>query len=171
MPSIMMAAVESRDTRPEMIVRSLVHRLGFRFRLHRRDLPGTPDIVLPRLRKNINVHGCFWHMHTCRHARREPVANADYWRKKRRRNAARDKRNLVEVRKLAWEVLTVWECEVRDPEQLTARLSRFLSARVVKNHGRRASGTTTRRSAFASGGWRSSSSCTHRWSGDRASRV
>src|SRR5689334_13283034 len=89
--SRVMAAVTSRDTTPEMIVRRFVHRLGYRFRLHRRDLPGTPDVVLPKLRKVINVHGCFWHLHTCAHARRMPVNNAEYWAEKRKRNAERDR--------------------------------------------------------------------------------
>lgn len=125
--SKIMAAVKSIDTKPEIIVRQLVYRLGYRFRLHRRDLPGTPDIVFVKYRKIINVHGCFWHMHTCRHARREPVTNAEYWRQKRLRNAARDKDNLAKLRELGWKVLTVWECELRDIEKLTGRISRFLS--------------------------------------------
>ena len=90
-----MAAVKSRNTKPELLVRRLVHSLGYRFRLHRRDLPGTPDIVLTKFRKIINVHGCFWHMHTCRHARLAPATNADYWQKKRLGNAARDRRSTV----------------------------------------------------------------------------
>jgi len=122
-----MAAVKSKDTVPELLVRRLVHRLGYRFRLHRRDLPGTPDIVLPRLRKIINVHGCFWHMHTCRHARRAPVTNAAYWRKKRLGNAARDRRVLRCLRRNGWQVLTIWECQTRDLLGLSRRLMRFLA--------------------------------------------
>lgn len=123
----MMAAVRSGDTRPEMVVRRLVHRLGYRFRLHRRDLPGTPDIVLPRLRKVINVHGCFWHRHGCRHGRVAPVRNAGYWEAKRLRNAARDRRTLRQLRRAGWKVLMVWECQLRDPGKLAARVGRFLA--------------------------------------------
>lgn len=120
--------VRSRDATPELLVRRLVHRMGFRFRLHRRDLPGTPDIVLPRLRKIINVHGCFWHMHACRHGRREPVIHAGYWRAKRSRNAERDRRNLRALRKLGWRVLTIWECQAKDGQRLAARIKRFLAS-------------------------------------------
>lgn len=122
-----MAAVKSQDTKPEMVVRRLVHRLGFRFRLHRRDLPGTPDIVLPRLRKVINVHGCFWHLHTCLHARRAPVRNGEYWRRKRLRNAARDRQTSRSLRKADWDELVIWECELAHLEQVRRRLQSFLS--------------------------------------------
>ena len=97
------------------------------FRLHRRDLPGTPDIVLPRLRKIINVHGCFWHLHVCQRRRRNPVQNAGYWDRKRAANVARDARNLRKLRRAGWRVLTVWECQTRDVPTLTARVVRFLS--------------------------------------------
>lgn len=127
--SRVMAAVKSRDTKPELIVRWLVHRLGYRFRLHRRDLPGTPDIVLPRLGKIINVHGCFWHMHTCERRRKAPVNHAAYWRAKRERNVARDRRTRRELRRLGWEVLTVWECQTRDIPALVKRLRAFLTSR------------------------------------------
>lgn len=122
-----MAAVKSRDTRPELIVRRLVHDLGYRFRLHRRDLPGTPDIVLPRLRKIINVHGCFWHMHRCQRRRKAPVNHAQYWREKRERNVARDRKSIAALRCAGWQVLTLWECETRCPEKLRATLARFLT--------------------------------------------
>jgi DNA mismatch endonuclease (patch repair protein) len=125
--SRVMAAVKSRDTTPELIVRQLVHRTGHRFRLHRRDLPGTPDIVLPRLRKIINVHGCFWHMHMCRHGRVAPVSNAEYWDSKRQRNAERDRRTRRQLIRAGWGVLTIWECQTKDTNRLTARLDTFLS--------------------------------------------
>lgn len=125
--SRVMAAVKSRDTKPELIVRRLVHGLGYRFRLHRRDLPGTPDIVLARLGKIINVHGCFWHMHRCQRRRKAPVNHAEYWRAKRERNAARDKRSLRALRRQGWQVLTVWECQTRNVEALTNRVASFLS--------------------------------------------
>ena len=124
--SRVMAAVKSRHTSPEVAVRRLVHRLGFRFRLHKSDLPGTPDIVLPRLRKIINVHGCFWHLHSCSHARRAPVKNADYWRRKRLWNAERDRRTSKLLAEAGWEELIVWECEIRHVAQLGKRIESFL---------------------------------------------
>lgn len=124
--SRIMAAVKSRDTKPEVLVRQLVHRLGYRFRLHRRDLPGTPDIVLPKRRKIINVNGCFWHLHTCRHGRIAPVVNADYWQQKRMRNSIRDRHNLRELRRAGWHVLIIWECQVKDRDRLLKRLVEFL---------------------------------------------
>jgi len=125
--SRIMAAVKSRDTKPELIVRRLVHQLGYRFRLHRRDLPGTPDIVLPRFRKIVNVHGCFWHMHSCKRKRKAPVKHARYWQKKREGNVARDRRTLALLRRRGWHVLTIWECPTRDPLRLSQRLAEFLS--------------------------------------------
>lgn len=125
--SRIMAAVKSRDTKPELLVRRMVHRLGFRFRLHVADLPGTPDIVLPRLRKIINVHGCFWHCHTCRRGQRSPVANSEYWQAKRDRNARRDRRVARQLRQQGWGVLTVWECQTRDLAALAMRILGFLS--------------------------------------------
>jgi DNA mismatch endonuclease (patch repair protein) len=125
--SRIMAAVKSRNTKPELLVRRLVHGLGYRFHLHRRDLPGTPDIVLTKFRKIINVHGCFWHMHTCRHARLAPATNADYWQKKRLGNAARDGRTLRLLKRDGWRVLTIWECQTRDIPKLSARIAHFLS--------------------------------------------
>lgn len=95
--------------------------------MHRRDLPGTPDIVLPRLRKVINVHGCFWHMHACQRRRKAPVTRAGYWRAKRARNVARDRRTRRALRRLGWDVLTVWECQTRDAAALAKRLAAFLS--------------------------------------------
>jgi DNA mismatch endonuclease (patch repair protein) len=123
-----MAAVKSRDTTPELTVRRIVHDLGYRFRLHRRDLPGTPDIVLPKHHKVINVHGCFWHLHTCAHARRAPVKNADYWQSKRRGNAARDRQAVRQLRALGWHVLTVWECQLKDPATVAKTIAKFLKS-------------------------------------------
>lgn len=122
-----MAAVKSRDTKPELIVRRLVHRLGYRFRLHRRGLPGTPDIVFPTARKIINVHGCFWHVHTCQRTRKNPVNHAAYWNQKRAGNVERDRLNLRRLRRGGWKVLTIWECQTRDIPRLTTRLADFLS--------------------------------------------
>ncbi|MCX5677415.1 MAG: very short patch repair endonuclease [Planctomycetota bacterium] len=121
-----MAAIRSRDTRPERIVRSLVHRLGYRFRLHVRDLEGRPDLVLPRHRLAIFVNGCFWHAHRCRCGRRCPKTNSSYWRAKRLRNLARDQQVRKKLRRQGWVVLTVWECQTKDLHRLEQRLRKFL---------------------------------------------
>lgn len=122
-----MQAIRGKDTKPEVVVRSLVHRMGYRFRLHRRDLPGTPDIVLTRHRKVIFVHGCFWHMHRCKYGRVVPKTNADFWRTKRQANADRDRRSMRRLRKEGWRILIVWECQTRDSGKLIERLSGFLA--------------------------------------------
>src|SRR2546430_9192335 len=126
--SFNMSRIRNRDTRPEMIVRSIVHRLGFRYRLHKKDLPGKPDIVLVRHRKIIDVHGCFFHMHKCRYGSVVPATNAKFWRTKRLSNVARDRRNLRALRRAGWNVLIVWECETRKPDVLIKRIQRFLAA-------------------------------------------
>lgn len=121
-----MSAIRGKDTKPEMIVRRIAHRLGFRFRLHRRDLPGVPDLVFPKLNRIINVHGCYWHLHTCRWGCVTPETNAEFWQAKRLGNVARDKCNLVKLRNDGWKVLIVWECETKNEQQLTTRIARFL---------------------------------------------
>lgn len=126
--SFNMSRIRSRDTRPEKIVRSIVHRLGYRYRLHKKDLPGKPDIVLVRHHKIIDVHGCFFHMHNCRYGRVVPVTNAKFWREKRLSNVARDKRNLRALKRDGWKVLIVWECETRDLLGLSKRIQKFLSS-------------------------------------------
>ena len=120
--SAVMRAVKSRDTKPEMTVRRAAHALGYRFRLHRKDLPGSPDLVFPQLKTAVFVHGCFWHGHDCPRGARIPKANADYWRAKISRNVARDARVRGELDALGWKTLTLWECELKDPEALDARL-------------------------------------------------
>ena len=125
--SWIMSRVKGRDTQPEKLVRSMAHRLGFRFRLHRRDLPGRPDIVFPRLRKAVFVHGCFWHGHArCRRSGR-PMSNKAFWNKKLDGNMMRDKRDRAELRKRGWRVLVVWECQARRPQKLMTKLEGFLS--------------------------------------------
>ncbi|MGH9897838.1 MAG: very short patch repair endonuclease [Pyrinomonadaceae bacterium] len=124
--SFNMSRIRSHDTRPEMIVRSIVHRMGFRYRLHKRDLPGKPDLVLVRHRKIIDVHGCFFHMHNCRYGKVIPATNAEFWRTKRKSNLNRDRRNMKLLRKAGWQVLIVWECQTRHPEALQNTLSNFL---------------------------------------------
>lgn len=122
-----MSRIRSKDTKPELVVRSLVHQMGFRFRLHRRDLPGTPDLVLPRHEKVILVHGCFWHMHRCRFGRVVPKTNAEFWQNKRTENVQRDRRNAVSLRRMGWHILTIWECWTRDVEnKILPRLEQFL---------------------------------------------
>jgi DNA mismatch endonuclease (patch repair protein) len=122
-----MRAVRSRNTRPEVRVRQILHRLGCRFRLHQNDRPGKPDISLRRLQKAIYVHGCFWHQHKgCRRAT-IPQSNRSFWLKKLRRNAVRDSEQLALIRKRGWRVLIVWECELKREQRLQARLERFLA--------------------------------------------
>lgn len=123
-----MSRIRARDTKPELVVRRMLHSMGYRFRLHRNDLPGTPDIVLPRHRKIVEVRGCYWHSHSCRYGSVEPKTNREFWRKKRAGNVQRDKRNLCELRRLGWSVLIIWECEIGDEEKLTRRLLRFLES-------------------------------------------
>jgi DNA mismatch endonuclease, patch repair protein len=125
--SRIMRAVKSSDTRPEIAVRRIAHRLGYRFRLHRKDLPGKPDLVFPRRRKVVFVHGCFWHSHDCARGRRIPRNNAEYWRAKIGRNGVRDTANMVALRALGWRAAVVWECELRKPSRVAKRLARFLN--------------------------------------------
>lgn len=120
-----MAKVKGRDTKPEILVRRILHRLGYRFRLYRKDLPGKPDIVLPRHRKIIFVHGCFWHGHDCKRGAR-PETNADFWNAKIKGNIERDARDTEELERLGWDVLTLWVCEMKDPDELAERLGRFI---------------------------------------------
>lgn len=110
---------------PELKVRSLVHRLGYRFRLHRKDLPGKPDLVFGPRRKVIFVHGCFWHFHTCP-ASHLPKSNQEYWVPKLEMNKARDKKNLDALEAQGWQALVIWECEARDERALVKRLKAFL---------------------------------------------
>lgn len=117
---------KKRDTKPEMIVRRALHAMGYRFRLHRRGLPGTPDIVLPRHRVAIQVHGCFWHQHEgCCHANL-PRSRTAYWHPKLARNVERDARSEAALRALGWRVLVLWECELKELDALRDRLRTFL---------------------------------------------
>jgi len=118
-----MSRIRSRDTRPEKQVRSLLHRLGYRFRLHRRDLPGTPDIVLPKHRTVIFVHGCFWHRHPgCRFAY-TPKSRVKFWTEKFSANVDRDARTQEALERAGWTVVVVWECELHDMDRLAGRLA------------------------------------------------
>jgi DNA mismatch endonuclease, patch repair protein len=121
-----MTQVHSKDTQPEMRVRRLVHSLGYRYRLHRKELPGTPDLVFPKRRKIIFVHGCFWHGHDCKAGRKRPKANEEYWSAKLARNRDRDTTNQTLLRAQGWDVLTVWECDLKRFDDLTVMIRRFL---------------------------------------------
>ncbi|QKS29670.1 MAG: DNA mismatch endonuclease Vsr [Candidatus Accumulibacter similis] len=122
-----MAAVKGRNTTPELIVRRLLHKAGFRFRLYRNDLPGKPDVALSKYRTVIFVHGCFWHQHPgCKKASK-PSTRQDYWLPKLARNIERDKRQISDLDALGWSVLVVWECETKDKAALSEKLVRILS--------------------------------------------
>ena len=124
--SEMMASIKGRDTVPERAVRRVAHRMGLRFRLHRKDLPGRPDLVFPRHRLAVFVHGCFWHRHEgCRYAY-TPKSRVAFWTGKFAENVARDRRNEDALRGLGWRVLIVWECEARDAEAVGMRLARCI---------------------------------------------
>lgn len=120
-----MRAIRGKDTKPEMEVRRLVHGLGYRFRLHRADLPGKPDLAFPARRKVIFVHGCFWHSHGCKSGL-IPKSNRDFWLPKLRRNKERDKSSLEELLQQGWKALVIWECETGAKDALKKRLRDFL---------------------------------------------
>jgi DNA mismatch endonuclease (patch repair protein) len=143
--SRMMAGIGGQDTTPELLVRSLLHKGGYRFRLHRRDLPAKPDIVLPKYRAVILVHGCFWHGHRC-HMFKWPKSNRVFWRTKILSTVKRDRRSAVDLHSAGWRLMTVWECALRGPEAfapevLFKKLSIWLQSRVDQAE---LSGKTTR---------------------------
>lgn len=123
-----MSRVRGKDTKPELLVRRLVHSLGYRYRLHRRDLPGRPDLVFPARQKVIFVHGCFWHRHRARRCRlaRLPKTRLEFWEPKLEANRLRDLRAYAALRKAGWKILVVWECGLSNKEQLENKLRRFL---------------------------------------------
>ncbi|WP_394707907.1 very short patch repair endonuclease [Roseovarius pacificus] len=120
-----MQAVKTKNTGPEMIVRRLLHKHGYRYRLHRKDLPGRPDIVFSGKRKAIFVHGCFWHGHGCSKGRL-PKSKLEYWKPKIERNKARDDRNVADLKDAGWQVLVIWQCEIADGQALWRRLQEFV---------------------------------------------
>jgi DNA mismatch endonuclease (patch repair protein) len=124
--SEIMRSICSTNTTPEVAVRSALHALGYRFRLHRKDLPGTPDIVLPKLKSVIFVHGCFWHHHNCPRGNHVPKSNTEYWVGKIQRNIKRDNRNARLLRQMGWRRFVVWECQSKDASKLAGRLSSLL---------------------------------------------
>ena len=125
--SQIMSKIKGKDTKPEKVVRSLLHQMGYRFRLHRRDLPGNPDIVLPKYKKIIFVHGCFWHGHEdCPRAKR-PSTNKKFWDEKLSKNIERDKKNQCELGKLGWQLLVVWQCQIKDINNLIEKIIKFIN--------------------------------------------
>ena len=134
-----MARIRSKDTKPEVAVRQLAHALGYRFRLHRKDLPGKPDLVFPSRKAVIFVHGCFWHQHelaACLDGRR-PKSNNSYWEAKLDRNIARDSLAQAELTKSGWRALVVWECETKNKERLQETLMAFLGPSASRQATRR----------------------------------
>lgn len=121
-----MSRVKGKDTTPEIKVRSIAHRLGYRFRIHRRDLPGAPDMVFPGRRTVVFVHGCFWHGHHCKRGARLPHTNVAYWKAKIDKNVGRDKAERRKLTRMGWKVRVVWECETKDEASLPARLNALL---------------------------------------------
>ncbi|MFP4172620.1 MAG: very short patch repair endonuclease [Candidatus Hydrogenedentota bacterium] len=121
-----MRQVKDRDTAPEMMVRREIHRLGYRYRLHRKDLPGKPDLVFPGRRKVIFVHGCFWHGHDCARGARVPKTNQEYWTRKIARNVERDRLNRERLHALGWDSMVVWECELKDKAAFIRQVQAFL---------------------------------------------
>jgi len=126
-----MRAVKTRDTGPELIVRRLLHSLGYRYRVHRKDLPGKPDVAFLSRRKAIFVHGCFWHGHDCSKGRL-PKSRLDYWKPKLNGNRERDRRTEDELRSIGWRVLVIWQCETADLDALALRLREFLGSRKAR---------------------------------------
>ena len=127
-----MAAVRTRDTAAELFVRRVLHAEGFRFRLHRRDLPGKPDIVLPKYKIVVLVHGCFWHAHDCRRGAL-PSSNIDFWSRKRAANVERDRKQIKQLESLGWRVLVLWECELKAQNAIAELMRRFLA---INSHDR-----------------------------------
>jgi DNA mismatch endonuclease (patch repair protein) len=127
--SRIMGSIKGKNTKPELLVRSMLHKMGYRFRLHRKDLPGNPDIILPKFKKVIFVHGCFWHGHDkCKRSKR-PSTNREFWNEKLNKNIDRDKRNNEELNNKGWESLIVWTCEIKDKELLKQKLTDFLAGK------------------------------------------
>lgn len=122
-----MAAVKGKNTSPELLIRSLVHKLGYRYTLHDPRLPGKPDLVFPWRKKIIFVHGCFWHMHSCRQGKNAPATNVEYWERKRTRNRDRDRKHIKALTRAGWGVMTIWECRLKNELGLRKQLLRFLT--------------------------------------------
>jgi len=139
--SRLMGRIRGKDTKPELIVRRLAHSLGYRFRLHRVGLPGRPDLVFPRYRTVVFVHGCFWHRHPGCPCAAVPKTRPEFWAAKFVSNVARDARNQAELRKLGWSVVVLWECEVEKPHFVAKQLHRALRAPVSSRNLAKKSGS------------------------------
>ncbi len=124
--SRIMRSVKASNTRPEIAVRKLAHRMGYRFRLYRADMPGKPDLAFPGRKAAIFVHGCFWHGHGCRRGARTPKTNVAYWTAKIGRNVARDRQHMRRLKSAGWRALIVWECTIKDEVKLARKIRRFL---------------------------------------------
>jgi DNA mismatch endonuclease (patch repair protein) len=127
--SALMARIKGKDTKPELMVRRMAHGMGFRYRLHSRMLPGTPDLVFARRRKVIFVHGCFWHGHNCRAGRNTPKSSVSYWGAKLGKNRHRDRVNSLRLKREGWDVLTIWECQISEFGRLAQLLKSFLEVK------------------------------------------
>jgi DNA mismatch endonuclease (patch repair protein) len=125
--SAIMRAVRPKGSGPEMLLRRMLHGLGYRYALHRADLPGTPDLVFPARKKILFVHGCFWHRHGCRYTT-DPKTREDFWQAKFTANVTRDKKTLVALRHAGWRCLVVWQCQLKQPEKTLNRVQKFLEA-------------------------------------------
>ena len=123
-----MSKIKGKNTKPEVMVRKLLYSMGYRYRLHAKNLPGRPDIVLSRYKKIVEVYGCFWHLHDCKRGISKPESNAAFWESKRMDNHRRDGKNIKELGALGWKVLVIWECEVSSQDKLYSKLKTFLAA-------------------------------------------
>jgi DNA mismatch endonuclease, patch repair protein len=130
--SALMSRIGPKNSRPELVVRKITHRLGYRFRLHRRDLPGTPDIVFPASRRVIFVHGCFWHRHPHCPRTTTPKTRAEFWADKFEKNVERDARNIRQLRRDDWDVLIIWECDTFNITKIETLLVKFLGRRAKR---------------------------------------
>tara|TARA_B100001964_G_C14078179_1_gene528975 strand:+ start:202 stop:627 length:426 start_codon:yes stop_codon:yes gene_type:complete len=125
-----MSRIRSKDTKPEIIVRKLCHSLGLRFRLHKKDLPGKPDLTFKKYQTVVQVHGCFWHSHSCKFGQVKPKTNSELWSEKRAKTKARDKKNISALQELGWCALVVWECETKNREALERKIAGYFSDKV-----------------------------------------
>lgn len=135
--SKIMASIRGKDTKPEIIVRRALHEMGYRFRIHKKELPGKPDICLPKYRLVIFVHGCFWHHHTKCKDGRIPESNTTFWQGKIERNMSRDKENQSALKKIGWKTAVIWECDAKNPGKLQKRIESLLPAKAANKRGRR----------------------------------
>ncbi|MHA7812367.1 MAG: very short patch repair endonuclease [Phycisphaerales bacterium] len=130
--SLNMSRIRNRDTKPELLIRSMLHRMGYRFRVQGKGLPGRPDIVFTARSKVIQIQGCYWHRHNCTNGRYMPKTRTEFWAEKFKGNVERDKRNLKKLEEMGWSCLMLWECEIADDEPTRRRLSKFLGPTRIK---------------------------------------